>query len=83
MTKSFCMLSLLLCFSVCQAAEAPKAQTPAPKPAAATEKTAEAAKPQAGTPDKQAAEKPATKDEAFVPTVQISEDLSVSFPADI
>ena len=44
---------------------------------------AEEAKTRAATGDTTAASTPAPSNEDFVPTVQISEDLSVSFPVDI
>ena len=84
MTRHIFWLLCALLTLPASAAEAPApdaSQTPAQSAAAAESPTdpllAEAAAAAAAPPP------PAPREESFTPTVQISEDLSVSFPVDI
>ena len=78
------LLAIALLFGTTVRAAEPKPAAPASAPATQSAKPADAPQPGAPQPDAvQSEPKAADADERFKPSEKISEDLSVSFPADI
>jgi len=82
--RAMFMLVLLLGSSIAVAAEPADDTAPASAGQPAGDTAAASSSEDSGSEDSSSADAPASLDgESFVPSVQISEDLSVSFPTDI